>query len=53
MPDEQLAANVACLLLARVDGKSPADYLTDAERERVRALGKQMLREPEALDEYV
>jgi hypothetical protein len=52
-PDEHLAANVACLLLARVDGKSPADYLTEPERDQVRELGKRMLREPEALDEYV
>jgi 5-methylthioribose kinase len=52
-PDEHLAANVACLLLARVDGKSPADYLTEPERERTRTLGIRMLREPEALDEYV
>lgn len=52
-PDAHLAANVACLLLARVDGKSPADYLTEPERERTRTLGIRMLREPEALDEYV
>jgi 5-methylthioribose kinase len=52
-PDEQLAANVACLLLARVDGKSPADYLTEPEQERVRELGKRMLHQPEELDEYV
>ncbi|HSI79152.1 MAG TPA: phosphotransferase [Solirubrobacterales bacterium] len=51
--DEILAANVACLLLARVDGKSPADYLTAGERDRVRALGRGMLREPSMLGAYV
>jgi len=34
----RLAAHTACLLLARVDGKSPADYLTDQERGRARNL---------------
>jgi 5-methylthioribose kinase len=51
--DEPLAANVACLLLARVDGKSPADYLGGSEQERVRELGVTMLRKPEVLDEFV
>jgi hypothetical protein len=37
-PDEYLAGQVACLLLARVDGKSPAGYLTPPERGRVRGL---------------
>jgi 5-methylthioribose kinase len=37
-PDDYLAGHVACLLLARVDGKSPAEYLTTAEADRVRAL---------------
>jgi 5-methylthioribose kinase len=33
-----LAETVACLLLARVDGKSPAEYLSAADQARVRAL---------------
>lgn len=33
-----LGAHVAVLLLARVDGKSPAGYLTAAERARIRGL---------------
>lgn len=37
-PDDYLAAQTACLLLARVDGKSPAAYLTPPERDRVRDL---------------
>jgi hypothetical protein len=50
---DELGAGVACLLLARVDGKSPADYLTAPERERVRALGRSMLCEPSELEGYV
>lgn len=45
---EQLSENVGCLLLARVDGKSPAAYLRPRERESVRALGSSLLREPAA-----
>jgi 5-methylthioribose kinase len=53
-PPAELVANVGCLLLARVDGKSkePAAYLTEPQREQVRALGVGLLREPvqDALD---
>jgi 5-methylthioribose kinase len=35
-----------CLMLARVDGKSPAEYLTEAEREHARAAGIALLSEP-------
>lgn len=43
---------VACLMLARVDGKSPAEYLSAIERNRARSLGRQLLvRTPERLDE--
>jgi 5-methylthioribose kinase len=51
--DYVLAANVACLLLARVDGKSPADYLDEREQDQVRELGRTMLHSPGALDAYV
>lgn len=44
----ELAANVACLLLARVDGKSPATYLTPEDREQVRSLGRRVLRDPDS-----
>jgi len=37
---------VGCLMLARVDGKSPAEYLTEAEREHARAAGIALLSEP-------
>jgi 5-methylthioribose kinase len=37
--DADVVAELGCLLLARVDGKSPAEYLTDeARRRRVRGL---------------
>jgi 5-methylthioribose kinase len=49
---EYLAGHIGCLLLGRVDGKSPADYLSEAERETVRAQGARLVRgEPEALAE--
>ena len=44
----ELSANVGCLLLARVDGKSPAGYLRPSERHRVRELGCSLLRDPPA-----
>jgi 5-methylthioribose kinase len=37
---------VGCLMLARVDGKSPADYLTEPEREHARATGIALLTDP-------
>ncbi len=43
---------VGCLMLARVDGKSPAEYLTDAERDEARAAGIALLSDPpESLEE--
>jgi len=40
--------HVACLLLARVIGKSPAEYLTDEARSRVWLLGVDVLDQPVA-----
>jgi 5-methylthioribose kinase len=37
---------VGCLMLARVDGKSPAEYLTGTERESARATGIGLLTDP-------
>ncbi len=37
---------VGCLMLARVDGKSPAEYLTDAAREHAGAAGIALLTDP-------
>jgi 5-methylthioribose kinase len=53
--------HVGCLLLARVDGKSPAEYLDEPERGEVRALATRLIRRPpasldglfDALDETV
>ncbi|SOD98030.1 phosphotransferase [Blastococcus haudaquaticus] len=42
----QLVRQTGCLLLARVDGKSPADYLTADERPRVRDLARRLLIDP-------
>ncbi|GIF45721.1 phosphotransferase family enzyme [Asanoa ferruginea] len=42
----RLGWHTACLLLARVDGKSPATYLTPAGRDRVRALAVHALSLP-------
>jgi tRNA A-37 threonylcarbamoyl transferase component Bud32 len=39
-------AHVGCLLLARVDGKSPVEYLSPQGRDRVRELGRLLLHEP-------
>ncbi len=43
---KRLIANLGCLLLARVDGKSPAPYLLAPEQARVRALGLRVLSTP-------
>ena len=44
-PDAHVVAELGCLLLARVDGKSPAEYLPGTEpRVYVRALAYDVLR---------
>ena len=44
--------HLGCLHLARVDGKSPAEYLTEAGRVRVRAAAREMiLHPPKTLEE--
>ncbi|GAA3639359.1 aminoglycoside phosphotransferase family protein [Microbacterium awajiense] len=47
-----VSQQIGCLLLARVDGKSPAEYLRAHEQRRVQALGRTLLieapAEPEA-----
>jgi tRNA A-37 threonylcarbamoyl transferase component Bud32 len=46
-PEERyVLGHVACLLLARVDGKSPAEYLDDATRARTRTLALSLLSAP-------
>jgi 5-methylthioribose kinase len=44
--DRLLGAHLACLLLARVDGLSPAAYLTPAAAGRVRGLALAQLAGP-------
>ena len=45
--DADVLAELGCLLLARVDGKSPVEYLhTDAERDLVRSLAASLLLAP-------
>ena len=41
-----LLGHVGCLMVARVDGKSPAEYLTNAERLQARALGTRLVLDP-------
>jgi 5-methylthioribose kinase len=41
--DEYLMMQIGCLLLARVVGKSPAEYLTQTERELAVRLGRDLL----------
>lgn len=43
-----LIAQIGCMLLARVDGKSPAKYLTAPEQDQVRELGRVLLTRPPA-----
>jgi len=38
--------HLGCLMVARVDGKSPAEYLSAAERDAARALGSRLLLAP-------
>lgn len=45
----QLVRQTACVVLARVDGRSPAAYLGAETRERARALGRDLLHHPPAL----
>jgi 5-methylthioribose kinase len=51
LPEAHLVAELGCLLLARVDGKSPAEYLTKPERETVRSMAKDILRARRSLGE--
>jgi len=41
--EERVAALLPGLLLARVDGKSPVEYLDEGQREQVRQLARRML----------
>jgi hypothetical protein len=41
--EERIATLLPGLLLARVDGKSPVEYLDEGQREQVRQLARRML----------
>lgn len=43
---QRLARHLGCLMVARVDGKSPAEYLTAAGREEARERGRRLLLRP-------
>jgi aminoglycoside phosphotransferase (APT) family kinase protein len=43
---EYVLGHVGCLILARVDGKSPAEYLGLGERQKARQLGQLLVLEP-------
>jgi len=47
-PVAYVLSHLGCLLLARVDGKSPAEYLTGPERDVARALALAVLTDPPA-----
>lgn len=50
--ENRICMLVPALMLARIDGKSPVEYLTDEQRVRVRALAINLLQAPPAsLDE--
>jgi Ser/Thr protein kinase RdoA (MazF antagonist) len=44
--ERDLLGHVGCLMLARVHGKSPAEYLDEEGRAAAGALGESLLREP-------
>lgn len=48
--EADLVAQIGCLVLARVDGKSPVDYLDGAQQEAARSFGRDVLRGPDTLD---
>jgi tRNA A-37 threonylcarbamoyl transferase component Bud32 len=52
-PDASCAAILSALLLARVDGKSPVEYLTGEQRNAVRAFALRWLQDDQAVIEDV
>jgi 5-methylthioribose kinase len=44
--DDRLAQQLGCLLLARLEGDSPVDYLDDLDVPAVKAFGKQLIERP-------
>jgi fructosamine-3-kinase len=48
--EADLVAQIGCLVLARVDGKSPVDYLDGAQQDAARSFGRDALCRPDTLD---
>ena len=48
LDSDQLVRQAGCLLLARVDGKSPVDYLTEDGKRVTRELARRLLTQPPA-----
>lgn len=44
--EDYVLGHIACLMVARVVGKSPAEYLTQAGKRRALTLGESLLRDP-------
>ena len=44
--EAHVVAHLGCLMVSRVDGKSPAEYLADDGRRTARAAGSQLLLAP-------
>ncbi len=44
--ETRVCALLPALMLARIDGKSPVEYLDDAERSRVRGIAAPLIRRP-------
>ncbi len=49
----RVGALLPCLMLARVDGKSPVEYLNDEGRQRVRELAIPYIATPAPLDDFL
>lgn len=45
--EDRVAALLPCLMLARVDGKSPVEYLSETSRETVRKISTPIIRMPQ------
>lgn len=46
--ERRVARLLPCLMLARIDGKSPVEYLSEAEREAVRRIARPLIAAPPA-----
>lgn len=52
--EQRVAALLPCLFLARIDGKSPVEYLDESERATVRGIARPMIaRAPETVAELI